>query len=424
MAPEAPTNYEPAKGLPTVAPPSGKFIVQLFLVPGLIVTFAMVLVWGFGWLVGGSYTAEQFLKGLRDPNPEVRWRRASDLSQVLPGDKTLAANPTFGLALAALLQEALVNNEQDEQAWARRLNYDNKQTPSRPDKALDDERRFILFLIPCLGRLTFPIGVPLLEEIALKDDVKGDPDNVKLRRQQAVLALATLPENLKYLDKISEQEAKTIFETLENEATNSPQGRGKWAEVALDYIQSRRVGKLECLGVDKTLAECANPKNPISKDPMLREKVAFALNFWQGNQQENQRMEETLLLLSHDDGHGAESAEVRERGLRIRYKATEALARRGSEKIKNRLAILREMLDEDKQRENFRTELQGGREVPDENLVYSTVRGALRGITELHHRQPTLDLTSLYPAIEKLSESSIRELRTETQRTQIELNKK
>jgi hypothetical protein len=157
---------------------------------------------------------------------------------------------------------------------------------------------------------------------------------------------------------------------------------------------------------------------------MLREKVAFALNFWQGNQQENQRMEETLLLLSHDDGHGAESAEVRERGLRIRYKATEALARRGSEKIIKRLGILQEMLDEDKQRENFRTELQGGREVPDENLVYSTVRGALRGITELHHRQPTLDLTSLYPAIEKLSESSIRELRTEAQRTQIELNKK
>jgi hypothetical protein len=172
------------------------------------------------------------------------------------------------------------------------------------------------------------------------------------------------------------------------------------------------------LGVDKTLAECAK-----ANDPILRERVAFALNFWEGTPEENQRMDETLVLLSQDDGRGAHSGESHIRGLEIRYKATEALARRGSEKITKRFGILQEMLDEDKQRQNFRTELRGGQEVADENLVYSTVRGALHGITELHHRQPALDLSSLYPAIEKLSDSPIRDLRTEAHRTKIELTK-
>ncbi len=415
MAAEAPTNHEPAKGLPTVAPPSGKFIVQLFLVPGLIVTFAMVLVWGFGWLVGGSYTAEQFLKDLHNPNPEVRWRKASDLAQVLPRDKTLASNPTFALELAELLQQALRDNQQNERFWAEQARY--KKTTQAPDKSLQDERDFIQFLIPCLGYVTFPAGVPLLEEIALSKEDQSEA--VKLRRRLAVLALANLPENLKYLDTISEEQHKAILDSLEKETATGGPERSRWAFVTMDYVLSRKAGNLKALDVDKTLAECAK-----ANDPILRERVAFALNFWEGSPQENQRMEDTLVLLSHDDGRGADSGESRIRGLEIRYKATEALARRGSEKIKQRLGILQEMLDEDKQRENFRTELQGGREVADENLVYSTVRGALRGITELHHRQPTMDLTSLYPAIEKLSESSIRELRTEAQRTQIELNKK
>jgi hypothetical protein len=423
MSPHAPTNNDPARGLPPVAPPSGKFIVQLFLVPGLIVTFALFVVWGFGWLVGGSYTAEEFMKGLRDPNPEVRWRRASDLSQVLPRDKTLAANPTFALELTELLQQALINNEQDEQTWSQRMKNSNRATPSAPDKSLDDERKFIRFLIPCLGHLAFPTGVPLLEEIALKKEDVGDPDNTRLRRQLAVLALATLPENLKYLDTLSDEETKTILKTFETVATSSSQDQAMGARVAIDFIRSRKAGNPECLGVDKTLAECVNPRNPLSNDPRLRENIAFALNFWQGNSEENQRMEETLLQLSYDDGHGAETAEIRERGLRIRYKATEALARRGSEKAKSRLGILQEMLDEDKQRENFRLQLQNGREIADENLVYSTVRGALRGISEMHRRRPEIDLTSLYPAIDKLADSPIRDLRTEAQRTRLALNK-
>jgi HEAT repeat protein len=414
MSPHGPSNNDQSSGLPPVAPPSGKFIIQLFLVPGLIVTFALILVWGFGWLVGGSYTAEQFLKDLHNPNLEVRWRRASDLAQILPHDKTLASNPTFALHLAELLHQALRENQQSERFWRERSR--SRKDALEPDKSLQDERDFIQFLIPCLGYVTFPAGVPLLEEIVLTKEDEGE--SVELRRRLAVLALANLPENLKYLDEISAEQRQAIMEALENEmATGSPE-RSRWAVLTMDYVLSRKAGNPKALGVDKTLAECAK-----ANDPILRERVAFALNFWEGTPEENQRMDETLVLLSQDDGRGAHSGESHIRGLEIRYKATEALARRGSEKITKRFGILQEMLDEDKQRQNFRTELRGGQEVADENLVYSTVRGALRGITELHHRQPMLDLTAFYPAIEKLSDSPIRDLRTEAHRTQIELTK-
>ena len=66
-------------GLPPVAPPSGKFILQLFLVPGLIVAGLVLVALGLQWLTGAHHNPEKYLEGLDDPNPEVRWRTAADL---------------------------------------------------------------------------------------------------------------------------------------------------------------------------------------------------------------------------------------------------------------------------------------------------------------------------------------------------------
>ena len=67
-------------GLPPVAPPSGKFIVQLFMVPGLIVGLIVCILLLFNWLFGGPRSPEAFLQKLDDPNTEVRWRAAADLA--------------------------------------------------------------------------------------------------------------------------------------------------------------------------------------------------------------------------------------------------------------------------------------------------------------------------------------------------------
>ena len=135
-------------------------------------------------------------------------------------------------------------------------------------------------------------------------------------------------------------------------------------------------------------------------------------------------MEQTLLELTYDDGHGPAVTEIPIRGVEIRYKAVEGLARRGSPLVEKRLGILQEMLDEDRQREIFRLSSNAGKSKSDEALVFSTVRGALRGLSELHAKNPNVDLSSFSDAIEKLSHSTNPELRSEAERTQIALDRK
>src|SRR5919204_2160886 len=98
---------DPAKGLPPVVAPSGRFIAQLFLVPGLIVAGAVTILLGFSWLAGGSRSPEQLLKNIDSANADIRWRAANDLAQVLKRDDVLAADASFGLRLAERLNRAL-----------------------------------------------------------------------------------------------------------------------------------------------------------------------------------------------------------------------------------------------------------------------------------------------------------------------------
>src|SRR5437763_1188401 len=108
-------------GLPPVTPPSGKFILQLFLVPGLIVTFVVLLLLAVNWLFGSARSPEAFLKKLDDPNPEVRWRAAADLAQTLPRDQRLSTNADFALKLTERLRKAVDENAMPEKAFAQKL---------------------------------------------------------------------------------------------------------------------------------------------------------------------------------------------------------------------------------------------------------------------------------------------------------------
>src|SRR5262245_39234907 len=96
----APTRDLPP-GLPPVQPPSARFIVQLFLVPGLIVVVAVLIYLGSSYLVRSSQTPESYLRDLDSSNRDIRWRGAHDLAQVLkrPESLALASNPGFALDL-------------------------------------------------------------------------------------------------------------------------------------------------------------------------------------------------------------------------------------------------------------------------------------------------------------------------------------
>src|SRR5829696_3532834 len=121
--PDPTGNGEPAPapaGLPPVVAPSGRFIAQLFLVPGLIVAGVVAVLLGFSWLSGVGQPGEKkkYIENLTSTNPDIRWRTASDLAQVLRRDERLATDVDFGLRLVALLRQALADLERAERDMA------------------------------------------------------------------------------------------------------------------------------------------------------------------------------------------------------------------------------------------------------------------------------------------------------------------
>jgi hypothetical protein len=291
-----PSASETPKGLPPVAPPSGRFIVQLFLVPGLIVAVAVLLLLGFKFLVGGTRTPDEFLRDLDSANPDVRWRAASDLAQVLnrPESLSLASDPKFGLELGKRLNDSLEDIRRVEQTAFKTKGKQGDKERESALQVLAPKRHFALFLINCLGNMTVPVGAPLLRKVA-RNTEGNDPQWIALRRRRAVWALANLGNNLSRFQELSSPEKEAAIATLEGETTGA-KPRSEWAKAAFEYLTAK--GPLH---VDETLVECAR-----DDDPFLRVMVAFALKYWDGPD-----VERTLQNLARDDGHGM-AIEVRE----------------------------------------------------------------------------------------------------------------
>jgi hypothetical protein len=434
MHPEAPSapNSLPPDGLPPIKPPSGKFIAQLFLVPLLIALAVVGLFYTLQGMfgLGGLHTAEQYLRSFDQTNADVRWRAAQELAQVLPRDDKLATDAKFALELAERLRQALNDGLAGEKRFAEltskssTANEDEKKALAKARDDLEASRKYADYLAASLGGFALPVGVPLLKEMALKDTAQ-EPRALALRRRQAVWALANLGMNLKRFDNLSEAQQDAALETLRDESSGTGE-RGKWAKAALERMNDRRAGVERGLGDDfLTLAD--------ADDPWLREMTAHALNFWEGTPQEKGRIEDVLLRLSYDSGSGedrlawlAEDAEevtrsvTRKPGAEVRYNATVALARRGSNRV--RLALLDEMLDEDGLKSTFRITSKDGKESADEAKVWLTMTSALRAVAELHHKNPRLDLTELRTKIDALADHPNPSLRTEAKNAQNALN--
>jgi hypothetical protein len=298
----------PSPGLPPVTPPSGRFLMQLFLVPTLIVTVILAIIFGLGYLVSGPRTPEHFLRDLDSSNADIRWRGAHDLAQVLnrPESLALASDPKFALDLAERLHRALAELEATEKATAERVKGLPPDEQQAAWRGLSAQRNLVFFLAGSLGDFTVPVGVPVLSELALHDrgpDVKG----TTIRRRKAVWALGNLGEKFKRRYQgtgaqpgekvLTEPEKAAIVEQLRAEAAGSTD-RARWAENALSYLNPPPTGDSykprRWVAVDKTLADCAR-----AEDPYLRSQVGLVLNFWEG-----ELVEPTLQRLARDDGHG------------------------------------------------------------------------------------------------------------------------
>lgn len=284
MPPEQPA-------LPPVVAPSGRFIAQLFLVPGLIVASAIVVLLGFSWLAGGNRTPEAFLRDLESSNPDIRWRTASDLAQVLRRDPGLASNADFGLKLATILKQSLGELERAEASQAA-AGAQSAEATARERKESQARQAYVQYLIASLGNLMTPAGAPLLGDIARKSGSR-DPKTDAIMRRQALWALAALGDNLQKFSTLPEEQQDATRRQLE-QALNGAGDSGEWARRSLNYLQ-----KSGPLGAIDSLVACSR-----DDDPFLRKEAALALSFWFGTAEENQKAEAALVTLAQDDGHG------------------------------------------------------------------------------------------------------------------------
>lgn len=297
-------NEPPPNALPPVLPPSGRFIAQLFLVPGMIVLVAVLIILGINYLFIGGYTPQYFLGKLDSDNHDIRWRGASDLAQHIkrPESKALKSDAGFALDLAHRLRAALDELNQQEQLHAARIaklpqaeqDKEWQKLSSRRDFA--EHRDLVEYLAAALGDFYAPVGVPLLCEIINREeapDVKGNT----MRRRRAIWALSNLGAQLQAIaTELSAEQRAKIIDDLKSEMNGADARRSVWAANGLYYLDKSAVAKNTpgLVLVDHALAQCA-----ATQDRFLREHVAMAFNFWDGD-----RAEETLLRLARDDGFG------------------------------------------------------------------------------------------------------------------------
>jgi hypothetical protein len=428
----------PDPGLPTVTPPSGGMFFRLFGVPALIVGgVVLVLIvaqpllnkasqffLGRSW---GSASPEQFLRDLDNPNKEVRWRAANDLTQVLLRDDHLASDSAFALQLVQRLRRTLDSSAPFEKTHAEQFAKLSSKENERELSKLEPDRTYVLLLTQCLGHFMVPVGAPVLEELAVQE--RGlDPRALNARRRQALWALANLGENLKRFDQLPAQRQEEVQAQLESAGGASEQSAP--AKATLDYLKHRQAGQPSAMGVDRVIEKSAD-----ADDPSLRQFTALAATFWSGTRAENDRMEKALLRLCDDDGRGEsdlakleeENAEqktrklVKKPGFGVQAQAAIALARHG---WKVRLPLLQTLLDEEELRSIFVVQSKkGGAEQPDQAAVVQTMIDALKAVAELHGKDPQRDLSSLRPYIDKLAHNPNPAVQTEAGRVVLALSK-
>ena len=143
-----PQRPELSDDLPPVQPPSAGFIVQLFVVPGLIV-LAVVAVWAlFGRIAAGEQDWRKLVQELQSPNTHIRNRSMYGLAQVLDQDRRrgeqgqhLASNSEIAQGLSDQLSKELKSNSSSKDAVAIQQYLTRALGLLDPSEILDDSRK-------------------------------------------------------------------------------------------------------------------------------------------------------------------------------------------------------------------------------------------------------------------------------------------
>lgn len=167
--PHASKTFAPDDVLPPVEPPSAGFLVQLFVIPGVIVTIIVVVWLLFHWLAAMGNDPREYVRKLRGNN-EVRWQAAVNLAGALHGEaaEEITHDAEVAGELGQILDEEIKAGSMDERPINMRI-----------------------YLCRALGEFQVQAAIaPLLRALSTQSD------DIAVRRA-AVHGLASLAANLK-----------------------------------------------------------------------------------------------------------------------------------------------------------------------------------------------------------------------------------
>jgi hypothetical protein len=315
--------------LPPVQPPSAGFLVQLFLIPGIIVAVIVVVWIMVDWLAHMETDPQKYVDGLRRDTPD-RWQKAEQLADMLRSDRSnqLKSDAKLAQTIADILNEAINEGRQDDESASLRL-----------------------YLCRALGQFTTPEGLPALMKAATTN---RDPKELPVR-EAALDAIGMLVWNL-------------------DEKNDSGGKAGGGPELP------HREQLLSTL-----LAADRDP------EPVIRLRAAFVLGIV-GGEQANDRLKTMLDDPSRD----------------VTFNAATALARHGdAASIDTLLAMLDpKPLAESPARAN--APAGDAKDDPDKKTDPTVViLNGLRGISQLADANPTVDLSRLVPAVDRLRDAGL-----------------
>jgi hypothetical protein len=209
--PTSPPGLSPDDALPPVEPPSAGFIVQLFVVPGVIV-LVVVLIWVlFNWLAQKGNDRDAFVRALQRNN-EARWQAAFNLANALRAERgasepTLVTDRELARQLAGILKTELASGSTEENSLALRI-----------------------YLCRALGEFKVADGLATLVEAAAKrDEREADV------RRAALEGIAVLAANVGGDDRAFTDNRRLEETLLAAAADDDPRTRGV-AAVAMGVI--------------------------------------------------------------------------------------------------------------------------------------------------------------------------------------------
>jgi HEAT repeat protein len=217
MADDRQPGLSPDDVLPPVEPPSASFILQLFIVPGVIVVVVVMIWLMFNWLAQKGNDRDAFVRALARNN-DARWQAAFNLANALRAERGAKNGPLTGDGeLARQLAEIL-----DREIAAGSME-DNPVT-------------LRIYLCRALGEFRVPGGLPVLIKAA---QTERDPKESDVRRA-ALEGIALLAANIeasgKELDPPTWRENSSLDETL-HKASQDPDPRTRAVSaVALGVI--------------------------------------------------------------------------------------------------------------------------------------------------------------------------------------------